>query len=318
MLTIYIPTYNRFKHLKLLLTSLFIELDENPSIANNVFIKIFNNSSFDGTQKYLSSIVRNNLYIYNRIDNIGARKNQADAILNCDTDYLWILGDDDIPYHGLLTKIVHGLRNQSPELLYLPPVWYLDVFDKSIPSISSGLIIEKKNPEQFIKLVGTKLTFMSAFVFSFRHYSSFKNNNDVNMARETDFMHLAFYSPAILSGKSLFVMSDVVICATGNSNFQYSMLQVFGIDLPNIVRRIFATKRKLSDLIIKNLIIAYLPSFIYSIKFGSSKSLDKSIPWNSLQEALGRYKLFWVFIFPLKYFPKILAIPIVLFGRFFR
>jgi glycosyltransferase involved in cell wall biosynthesis len=318
MLTIYIPTYNRVKHLQLLLESLFLELDENPSISSCVIIKVFNNRSSDDTEEYLNSIARDNLLVFNRIGNIGARANVADGIHHCDTEYLWILGDDDIPYRGLLAKIVHLLQELKPDLLYLPAVWSANIFEKPMPSVENGLVVEKKNAEQFIKMVGVKLTFISSFVFSFDHYSSLKNNSDVLMARETDFPHLAFFSPAVLSGEALFVINDVVVRATGNSNFQYSLLQSFGVDLPNAVKEIFAINKILSDLFIRNLLVAFLPSFLYSIRFGSSKSFDKDIPWASLRSALGDHKAFWFFVYPLKFLPKFLALPLVVLGRLFR
>ena len=318
MLTIYIPTYNRVKHLQFLLDSLFEEMDENPSVAASVVVKIFNNNSSDETEIYLSSLMRENVLVFNRMDNIGARANVADGVNQCDTEYLWILGDDDIPYKGLLNNIIHSLKNLKPDLLYLPPVWFSDVFEKSMPSVAEDLVVERKNSKQFLEIVGVKLTFISSFVFSFNHYSKFKNDEDLRLAGETDFPHLAFFSPAILSEGALFVVKDVVIRATGNSNFQYSLLQSFGVDLPNIVQKIFAIDRVLVDSIIKNLLVAFLPSFLYSIRYGSSKSFDKDIPWGNLQAVLGNYKAFWIFVYPLKFLPKFLALPLVVLGRFFR
>lgn len=318
MLTIYIPTYNRIKHLRLLLTSLFAELDENPSITGNVTIKIFNNNSTDSTETYLNSLVRKNVFVFNRINNIGGDANICDGVNNCDTEFLWILGDDDIPYRGLLTKIVHCLGHQKPDLLYLPAIWCLDIFEKPVSFVASDLVIEKKNPEQFIKIVGVRLTFISSFIFSCNHYSLFKIEEAAHAANNTNFTQLAFFGPAILSGKGLFVVDDVVIRATGNSNFQYSLLQSFGVDLPNVVQKIFAINRVLVDSIIKNLLVAFLPSFLYSIRYGSSKSFDKDIPWGNLQAALGNYKAFWIFVYPLKFLPKFLAFPLVVFGRLFR
>ncbi len=318
MLTIYIPTYNRLRHLQLLLTSLFVELDEHPSISSNVIIKIFNNNSSDDTEKYLKSLTRNNVFVVNRKNNIGGDANISDGIKQCDTEYLWILGDDDIPYNGLLTKIIQFLTLQKPDLLYLPAVWCSDVFKDSIPSVASDFFIKKRNPEQFIKIAGIKLTFISSFIFSFRHYSLFKNNEDVRLTANSNFAQLAFFSPAIISGRGLYVINHAVIRATGNTNFQYSLINSFGIDLPNIVKKIFAINTTLSDLIIKNLVIAFLPSFLYSIRFGSSKSFDKYIPWESLKSALRSYKAFWIFVYPLKFLPKFLALPLVVLGRLFR
>ena len=318
MLTIYIPTYNRLKHLQLLLTSLFVELDERPAIANNVVIKIFNNNSTDETEKYLNTLARANVFVCNRINNIGGDANIADSINHCETEYLWILGDDDIPYKGLLTKIIHYLSLHKPDLLFLPAVWSSDIFEDPMPSIAYDLVAEKQNKIQFIKTVGIKLTFISSFIFSFRHYSSFKNDQDTQLTINTSFGQLAFFRPAILSGGGLYVINRAVIRATGNSNFKYSVIHAFGIDLPNITEKIFVSEKVLADLIIQNLLIAFLPSFIYSIRFKSFKSIEKGIPWESLKSVLSHYNAFWIFVYPLKFLPKFLAFSLVVLGRFFR
>jgi len=301
-----------------LLSSLFFELDSNPSIVKYVDIKISNNCSTDGTEKYLKSINRSNVYINNRVVNIGGNANIADGINNCQSNYLWILGDDDIPYNGLLTRIVQNLSTIKPDLLYLPAVWSLNVFEESITSVSNRVEFKKKDARQFLKIVGAKITFISSFIFSFDHFYSFKNETDIEIARETDFHHLAFYSPAILSGKSLYVVNKIVIRATGNTKFQYSLLQSFGIDLPNILRKIFKENNYYSEIIIKNIIIGFMPSFIFSILYGSKKSLDKEIPWIKLHNLLGSYMSFWIFIYPLRIIPKIVAIPLVMISRLFR
>ena len=82
MLTIYIPTYNRFKHLQLLLNSLFEDLDENPSVAAKVVVKVFNNNSSDETEKYLKSLkIMSN---FNELDSLEPEKikNSDDKLSN--------------------------------------------------------------------------------------------------------------------------------------------------------------------------------------------------------------------------------------------
>ena len=88
--------------------------------------------------------------------------------------------------------------------------------------------------------------------------------------------------------------------------------------MPNVVRTIFGINNKFVDRIIVNLLVAFLPSFVYSVKFVSHKSLDREIPWLDLQQSLGEYRTFWIFVYPLKFLPKLFALPLMALGRLFR
>ena len=196
----------------------------------------------------------------------------------------------------------------------MPATWKRNVLKDTVPKISEKIKIRNLNSEKFIKITGAKITFISSFIFSYEYYLK-NNDKERDFAQNTDFPQISYYSPAIYSGKSLFVVDRIVINATGNSVFQYELLNAFGVELPNLIRKIFSHDKKIIDLIISNLILNLLPSFLYSVKFKSIKTLDKKIPWDSLKSSLENYKSYWIFIYPIKFIPRFLALTLVMIGK---
>jgi glycosyltransferase involved in cell wall biosynthesis len=318
MLTIYIPTYNRVKHLQLLLSSIFFEIDQNPELREFFIIKVFNNASSDTTAEYLVTINRSNFIFVNRPLNVGPRINVGDAINQCCTKFLWVLGDDDIPFYGFLTLLKKFICNNNPNLVYIPAVWTADVFRENICKISDSSVFMKLSSSQFIVKTGAKITFISSYIINFEFFQIEKLNSDINFAINTDFPHLSFLAPALLRDDSIFAFGETAICATGNTKFQYSLIDAFGVDLPNLIERLFAGRQDIVRRLLVSLLKGYLPSFIYSVKFNNSGDTSVAIPWRRMFPSLSKYWQFWIFIYPLKLLPKYLALPLVVLGRLFR
>ncbi len=112
-LTIAIPTFNRnailFHNLKHLL----------PQIGKNVNILIIDNCSDIKVEDYLEKkfkIHQNKIKIIRNPVNIGGDANILRCIELCESDYIWILGDDDFPLPDALKKIQKFLE-------YGDPIW---------------------------------------------------------------------------------------------------------------------------------------------------------------------------------------------------
>jgi abequosyltransferase len=94
-ITIAIPTYNRSFYLSRLLSRL------SEVNLRNAQILIVDNCSTDDTeevvQKYASGIFKNIVKYCKNSVNIGAEANILRCFELADTEWLWIIGDDDIP-----------------------------------------------------------------------------------------------------------------------------------------------------------------------------------------------------------------------------
>jgi glycosyltransferase involved in cell wall biosynthesis len=101
-LTIAIPTFNRcsvlLENLKHLL----------PQIDKNVDILIIDNCSDIEVENFLKQKIKaydNKIKIVRNTVNIGSNANILRCIEYCESDYIWILGDDDFPLPDALEKI---------------------------------------------------------------------------------------------------------------------------------------------------------------------------------------------------------------------
>lgn len=114
ILTICIPTYNREKELKGNLDALC------PYLTDDVKVLVRDNCStkYDVhtvtkpyEDKYGIKVVRNKV-------NVGMNANIAKAFEECDTDWLWVLGDDDFVIPEAIHIVIDTIKQHS-DALYL-------------------------------------------------------------------------------------------------------------------------------------------------------------------------------------------------------
>jgi hypothetical protein len=111
-LTIAIPTYNRSEILK----GNLINLDKAVKSRNSLEISILVVDNGDS-----SGIIKNYQYIkyVKNQFNIGANGNILKILENVDTDYLWIIGDDDYLNPDALDNVMQLIIEKSPDWLIL-------------------------------------------------------------------------------------------------------------------------------------------------------------------------------------------------------
>ena len=119
LLSICIPTYNRFKFVSKLVSHL---LSFDKELFKYVDIFISDNHSSDKTQDFFKKLSKKNiphLHYHRNNKNIGATKNLEKLILLSKTQYVWWLGDDDWVEEKNIRKTIRCLRTQQCALLLL-------------------------------------------------------------------------------------------------------------------------------------------------------------------------------------------------------
>ena len=112
LLTIAIPTYNRNEKINLLLAALL------PQVIENVCIRIVDNASSSPVQDSVSSIENKAVYIHRNSVNIGMAANIIRCFEYCETEWLWILGDDDIPNADAIQTIFNTIHQYPQAVFY--------------------------------------------------------------------------------------------------------------------------------------------------------------------------------------------------------
>jgi len=112
LLTVFIPTYNRVSSLSITLNSLLPQSD-----ALSVPVLVVDNASSDATRSLLEELQANHscLAFMSRRFNIGGEGNIVSAVSQITSDYVWILGDDDLASPNALSTILDDLNRHYPD-----------------------------------------------------------------------------------------------------------------------------------------------------------------------------------------------------------
>lgn len=112
LLTILIPTYNRASTLSVTIKALLVQAD-----ALNVPIIVVDNSSTDETPKLLEELHCTHpcLDFISRRFNIGGDGNIVCALSQISSDYVWILGDDDLVGPNALSIVLGDINSNAPD-----------------------------------------------------------------------------------------------------------------------------------------------------------------------------------------------------------
>lgn len=118
LLTISIPTYNRYGFLKTCLEQLLPQVAAAPA---EVEVLITDNCSQDETEAYVRQLANKYPFLkYHRnTENIGYVGNQLNCFLFPETTYTAILCDDDVYLHGAVPTLLNTLRSKTYALVAL-------------------------------------------------------------------------------------------------------------------------------------------------------------------------------------------------------
>lgn len=161
LLTIAIPTYNGSETIERTICSILNQLDEYP-----VEVLVSDNCSNDDTAKIVEKYSR--VKYFGNDENLGADRNISLCVERAKSEYVLILGDDDIVKEGGLKEIIYLLEEQKPAALFLNYQLH-DVESKKILKERWVDISENKvcdNGADFLDLTGVSANFLSSIVHS--------------------------------------------------------------------------------------------------------------------------------------------------------
>ncbi|HNX95054.1 MAG TPA: glycosyltransferase [Holophaga sp.] len=130
LLSICIPTCDRFNWLKRCLAACLSQVEALPQ--GLVEVVVSNNASPDGTRELLEQLRAEHpaLVVHHNETNNGC-ENFNTVVLHASGDYAWLMGDDDEPLPGAVSKVV-TLLQEEPRDLYLLHAQEVDLEDRPI------------------------------------------------------------------------------------------------------------------------------------------------------------------------------------------
>ncbi len=169
LLTIAIPTYNRCSDLK---RSIEILLPQISNYSDLVDFIISDNCSTDGTRDYVSNLVNTNPGIirYNINDkNLGSFGNFCRCVDLTKTEYLCLLGDDDIVAIGFIATVLELLKKYKADILHYNSFSYKENANLIVPFYShwnsDEIVMVYSKPKDFINTTLDGPSFMSSLIF---------------------------------------------------------------------------------------------------------------------------------------------------------
>lgn len=120
LLTICIPTYNRAQHVQKLLVYLTGTI--LPLGNDDIEVIVVNNCSKDDTKKILDEVRHPAFRIYHRENFLKtAEENIIHSLEYCRGEYVWFLGDDDVPVQATFKACLEKLRSNSADYYLFNP-----------------------------------------------------------------------------------------------------------------------------------------------------------------------------------------------------
>lgn len=110
MLSILVPTFNRYIHIKNQVETFIREQIVNDSFYE---ILISNNHSDDETYGFLESLEFNNVKIFHQKENIGGSRNFNFLIGKASGEFVWLIGDDDILSSGVFKLVKNYIEKEK-------------------------------------------------------------------------------------------------------------------------------------------------------------------------------------------------------------
>lgn len=111
-LTVAIPTYNRNEALKNTVELLL------PQLQPTVCVKVFDNCSDIAAADTLQPYAQPNVSVVRNEVNVGMSGNFIKCFEQCDTEWLWVLGDDDLPAATAVETILR-YTHAYPDVVFI-------------------------------------------------------------------------------------------------------------------------------------------------------------------------------------------------------
>jgi len=107
ILTVAIPTYNRSKQLELRLNELL------PQLTPEVVIRVFDNGSKDQTAEIVRKYESQAVHLTRSEFNAGGPRNVTRCIEESETEWVWLMGDDDFIKPDAVEIVLKAIKNTT-------------------------------------------------------------------------------------------------------------------------------------------------------------------------------------------------------------
>lgn len=298
LLTIAIPTYNRARFLKQLLTSLFEQLISEPRVE----LIISDNASPDETPDVVKEFMQRGLRIRSirNEENIGPDANFLQCFEQARGKYVWIFGDDDVILPGGVRQVIDHLCREDYDLIYLAPCTYSRDY-------ITGLVKPRRvAPSQvvsdvirFIHLVNWQgdLVFISSLIIN--KQSVGRNHAPFKALAGTGLIQMGWALSALNNfKKGLFCGIGIIAGNADAATGGFNAGEVFGRNYYHAVAKVLGVESPLSRALINDLLVVWFSGNWLGLRRRPGGIVVDN-PHRELQPIFGSNFRYWIFAYPL-------------------
>lgn len=268
-LSILIPTYNRSSYLRQLLETLQQELQ---GLEDTVGILVSDNGSTDMTQG-VTDTFRNrmpNLRIIRHPQNLGMDENFCGCVEADDSEYFWMMGDDDLPRAAAIRYLLELIGREAPDMVYMESDWHTVLYSNQPNGPLSQVTFLELTPMIFARRVNIWTTFISGMVVKRATFVQDATSEELRRYNKTNLIQLAWILGTLERGKKLLYVPEPCVLATSGNTGGYAVLKVFGEYFPSIVNQQFGKRSRIAHAIILRSVLGYLPGLAWKVRMGQA------------------------------------------------
>ena len=233
ILGICIPTYNRANFLRENLNELlsFVKTYKLP-------VYISDNASTDDTSEVVYTFRNFHEFTYYRRNdtNLGFSSNLNSVVLMAQSQYVWILGDDDLIIGSTAYKVIEAI-DEDFDLIFLNRKIFSD--SKQAVNVDRDLNIVRDNKynsidhDKFLLDVGELIGCMSSYVFKRKLWFGTESIKEESFL---EFLHAKIILSNLADSKIKLIANPIILTREGNSSFSSSRLvKNWFYDFPNTI-----------------------------------------------------------------------------------
>jgi glycosyltransferase involved in cell wall biosynthesis len=288
-------------------------------MQGRVAIFVSDNASTDDTSavtvKY--GAILPNLTCHRNVENLGADFNIGACFSWPNTPYVWILGDDDAPLKGSISRLVDLLDRTQPDLVYLSSVGRRSIADDYATCEVTHCRAVELSRERFASIVNVQLTFISGVVIRKDAASPQSIASALDITSGTSLIQLAWTYEILKQGRRFsYVNTDMLMATAGNSG-GYAVLKVFLVNHTRIAQALLGDFPEIARRILARTSSCYLPGLLWNIRTKRMGQFDLPRP-NTIEvpAALSHLASYRFVVSPIWRSPKVIAWAFFQFSRF--
>ena len=307
LLTIAIPTYRREASLRSCIESIVHGLSSSELKQLNLVISDNDpNSTISKMleEKFIPEELR---VVYSQNSgNIGADRNILRCIeLSEDTEFWWLLGDDDYPQPGVVSALLKNLAQTSPDCVFMEcrgQLW--TTFLPKKPFIIFSRTV-------FLAYVNFYTTFISAFVWKLESVKGCIA--DPNRPKGTFLDQLGWVLPIIGGSKQFLVCPRQAFTGGEESTGGYNLTEVFVTNFWRLWRRYVVVSdfrfRWFPYYFCRTLmLVGFYPQILLTSKSSSKKfQFSSEVTTAGFRSEFRHNILYWFFVEPCIVLPTVLG-----------